>query len=76
MKNVFYKIAPFVVLGITIFIFIAGLIILSYILIFGSLIGLILFGINWLRNKLSAKSTLPSKKNVEKKGRTIDHNDI
>jgi len=75
MKSVFYKIAPFVALGITVFIFMAGLIILAYILIFGSLIGLILFGINWLRNKLSAKSQPPARK-VEKKGRTIDHNDI
>ena len=75
MKNVLLKIAPFIVFGITIFIFIAGLVILSYILIFGSLIGLVLFAIKWLRDKLSAKSKPPAKE-VEKRGRTIDHNDI
>jgi hypothetical protein len=75
MKNFSYKIAPFFVLGITIFIFIIGIIILSYILIFGALIGLVLFVIKWIRDKLSSKS-VDERKKVSKSGRVIDHDDL
>jgi hypothetical protein len=75
MRSFIYKIMPFIVLGITLFILIAGIIILSYVLIFGALIGLILFAVNWLRDKLSPKGPPVSKK-VEKEGRIIDHDDI
>lgn len=74
MKNSLHKLTPFIIFGIMIFIFIAGLVILSYILIFGALIGLVLFVAQWLRDKLiSRKSNLPTK--TERKGRIIDHDE-
>jgi predicted lipid-binding transport protein (Tim44 family) len=76
MKNLVAKIIPFIALGITIFLLIAGFVILAYVLIFGALIGLILFGIRWLREKFSAKQSPQTFHEVEQKGRTIDHDDI
>jgi hypothetical protein len=75
MKNSLHKLTPFIIFGIMIFIFIAGLVILSYILIFGALIGLVLFVAQWLRDKLISRksSTLPTK--TERKGRIIDHDE-
>jgi hypothetical protein len=75
MKLLLAKVWPFIALGITIVIFVAGIVILSYVLIFGALIGLILFAIQWLRNSLFAKKTPPPEK-VEHKGRIIDHDDV
>jgi len=78
MKRFIHKIAPFFIFGIMIFIFVAGLIILSYILIFGALIGLILFAIQKLREKFFSQHSNPSHKlkKVERKGRIIDHDDF
>jgi hypothetical protein len=76
MKNFLHKLMPFIVLGITIFIFIVGLIILSYILIFGALIGLFLFVAQWLREKLASQKSSKTPEKVEQKGRTIDHDRI
>ena len=69
------RIIPFIFLGIFIVLFVVGLIILSYILIYGALVGLVLFMLSWLKEKFFPKkaSNLPTKK---RKGRTIDHDDL
>ena len=76
MKNFFQPVIPFIAFGITLFLLIAGIVILSYILIFGAFIGLVLFAIAWLREKISAKKTVKKPNPVEHKGRVIDHDDL
>lgn len=76
MKSILAKIWPFIAFGIIIFILAIGFVILSYVLIFGAFIGLLLFAIQWLREKLSPKKPPKTPKNVEQKGRVIDHDDL
>lgn len=59
---------PFLGLGIFIVLLFTGIIIFSYLLVFGAIAGLILFVIFWIYNKLTSK-TKPS-------GRVIDHDKI
>lgn len=74
MKNVVAKIVPFLFLGVMLVILVAGVILLSYLLIWGAVVGLVLFLIAWIREKL-----FPSKQLVEsqkpKAGRIIEHED-
>lgn len=72
MRPFFARLLPFLFLGILIVIFAVGLIIFSYLLIFGALVGLVLFIV------MSIKEWLFRKKNnyptpTTKKGRTYDH---
>jgi hypothetical protein len=50
--------------------FIVGIVLLSYLLIFGAIVGVFLFFIQWLREKLFFKPSSPKNK---EKGHTIDH---
>ncbi len=68
------KIMPFFVLGLMIVIFVVGFVLLSYLLIFGALIGFVLFTIAWLREKLFPTKRITVTK--PKEGRIIDHDDI
>jgi len=67
----------FIGMGVFVVLFILGLIFFSYLLIIGAIVGLILFGIAYLRAKFfqqKVKKTEPS--STHKKvhhGRTIDH---
>jgi len=71
MNRLLQRIIPFVILGIMIVIFVVGLVVFSYLLIFGALIGLILFVIAWIREKI-----FPSKPLTKiHRGRIIDHDD-
>jgi uncharacterized membrane protein len=76
MKPFIHKLVPFIILGITLFIFIIGLVIVSYIFIVGALIGLVLFVAQWLREKFASQKISKMPKKVDKKGRTIDHDHI
>jgi len=67
MQSLFARIIPFIFLGIMIVLLVAGVIILSYLLIAGAIIGLILFIIAWVRDRFF-KHTSKSKH-----GRTLDH---
>jgi len=73
MPNFFQRVMPFIAFGIILVLLVAGLVLLSYLLVFGALIGLVLFGIAWLREKL-----FPSKNITTdlKRGRTIDHDEM
>lgn len=76
MPSFLNRIIPFIFMGIMIVLFIVGLVLLSYLLIAGALVGLVLFIANWIRNWLSTpKHPEPSNK-ITRQGRTIDHNDI
>lgn len=72
MRKFIKQLAPFFLLGIAIVAFSFGILLLFYLLLFGALVGLVLFSISWLRNKF-----FPSKKTTLKKntGRVIDSND-
>lgn len=61
---------PFIYLGILIVLFVVGLVLLSYLLIFGAIVGLCLFAFTWLREKLF------NNKENKKSGRTIDHDKL
>lgn len=70
MPNFFARLIPFVLLGIAIVAFAFGLILLTYLFIFGAIVGLILFLINWIRAKF-----FPTKKMTKHNkptGRTFD----
>ena len=75
MNNLFARFIPFLMLGLMIVILIAGLILFSYLLIFGALVGVILFLVAWLRNKLFPTKDLTTKP-PPKEGRTIDHDEL
>ena len=76
MRTFLARLIPFIFLGIMIVFLVIGLLILSQLLIYGAIIGCVLFFFAWLRELLFAKKTrLP----IEKKstqGRTIDHNNL
>lgn len=70
MKTLFARLIPFVMLGIAIVAFLFGLMLLTYLFVFGAIVGLALFGITWLKEKFFSP-----KKQLVKRGRTIDHKD-
>jgi len=62
------RLIPFILLGFILVVFIAGIILFSYLLILGALLGLILFVIQWIREKFSKP-----KQEMTRSGRTFDH---
>lgn len=76
MRSIFERIIPFIFLGIMIVLIVAGFILLSYVLIFGAAIGLVLYFIAWIRDKFFKKSKNQYPEKLKKSGRTIDHDDL
>lgn len=74
MQKLINGIVPFIVLGIIIVIFVFGIILLSYLLIFGALVGLVLFLIAWVKEKFFPSKHMTTTKN-KKPGITIEHDD-
>ncbi len=74
MQSFLSRIVPFFFLGIMIVLLVAGMIVLSYLLIFGALVGLVLFAFAWIKDRFfNKKSGLSTTK--RRQGRTIDHRD-
>lgn len=73
MKNFLSRLIPFFLLGFVIVLLVAGFILLSYLLIAGAIVGLILFAITYVRDLLFKKNKISSKKRI---GITIDHTDL
>lgn len=71
MSNFLARLMPFVLLGIAIVILAFGVILLTYLLIFGVLVGMVLFLVSWLKTKLFPSKQLKSKQSQT--GRIIDH---
>lgn len=74
------KIMPFIVAGILLVLGIVGFIIVSYILILGVLIGSVLYGIMWVKNKFFPRRGSASRvdshyqaNQQSEQGRIIDH---
>jgi uncharacterized membrane protein len=72
MRELFAKVIPFLVLGIMLVVFVIGLIFVSYVLLFGALVGLVLYVVAWVRDKF-----FPTKEITQppKSGRTIEHDE-
>ena len=68
----FFRLMPFIAIGVVLVMLVVGIILLSYLLVFGAMIGLALFAAAWLRDKLFPSKDLSVK---EKPGRTIEHDD-
>lgn len=77
MQSLSKGLMQFFILGIMLFMIIVGLMFLYYALVYGALIGLVLFAAAWLREKFSSNKIIPATR-VEKPktGRTIEHDDL
>lgn len=70
MQNFFARLMPFLLLGMAIVAFAFGIVLFAYLLLFGALVGLVLFVIAWIRDKFIRSK----RKNMTKTShRTIDH---
>lgn len=76
MQSFLSKIIPFIFLGIMIVLLVAGIIVLSYLLIFGAIVGLVLFTFAWIKDRFFKKKTDILTASKSRRGRTIDHRDL
>lgn len=77
MSNIFTKLMPFLMACIALVAFAFGLILLTYLFVFGALIGVTLYAISWVRRRFFPSSHIvKSSDETPKKGRIIDHDDI
>lgn len=76
MQSILARLIPFIFLGIIIVLLIVGMMVLSYLLIVGALVGLILFMLAWIRDRLFKKTSTKPSALKHKPGRTIDHHDL
>lgn len=72
MPNLFSRALPFLALGIMLVLLFAGLVLLSYLLVFGALVGIALFVMAWLKEKIFPPTQKPEQL---KQGRIIEHDD-
>jgi len=75
MKRFINQLIPFILLGIALAAFAFGIILLAYLFLFGALVGLVLFAVNWIRSKLFPPKTLPKVNKPPQSGRIIDSDD-
>lgn len=75
MRNIFTRLIPFISFGIILVLFIVGFVLLSYLLIAGAVIGLVLFIIAWFKEKLFPTKHVIKRQppSDDRPGRTIDH---
>lgn len=74
MKSILPRIVPFIMLGIAIVAFVFGLILFSYLLIFGALVGLVLFAFTWIKEKFFPSKSISIQR--PKSNRTFDHDEF
>lgn len=74
-ENLLNRITPYIGMGILVALFIIGLIIFSYVIVIGAIIGLIFFAIAYIRSKFAAKKPQRLHKKTHR-GRTIEHNNF
>lgn len=73
------KFLPFLTMGLSIVLFIIGIIVFSYILIIAAIIGVILFSIGYIRAKFFMKNKEVHRYNKtteDASGRVIEHEEI
>ena len=76
-SNPFMRLIPYLGMGVFLVLVVVALIFLSYLLLIGGIIGLVLFCIAWIRTRFFSKA----KKDVEQSqqhhiGRTYDNDDF
>ena len=71
MQKFLERFMPFLVMGVALVVGIIGLFLLSYLLIWGALVAVILYFIAWIGEKIKGKSNKVKKE--AHKGRTIEH---
>ncbi len=77
MQKFLAKILPIIGMAVFIILLIIGLIVFSYIILIAALIGLVLFGIGYIKARLVGQKQPPTTNEQEKhSGRVIDHNEI
>lgn len=69
------RLIPFVFLGIMIVMFVVGLIVFSYLLIAGAVVGVLLFAVAWVKEKLFPTKHISIDRHILKRGRTFEHDD-
>ncbi|CDZ75863.1 hypothetical protein BN59_00122 [Legionella massiliensis] len=74
LKHLLENIVPFLILGIGIALLIGFFIMFSYILFWGLIIGLVLWGLTFVKN-LFLSGMHPKKPPEKTKGRIIEHSD-
>jgi hypothetical protein len=75
IKKLFKQLMPFVIVGVVIVIFAFGIMLLAYLLLFGAIVGTILFAFNWIRDKLRKPPVIPTRNKQTRSGRVIDTDD-
>ncbi len=74
MKSIFEKMLPFMFVGIMLVVLVLGIILFSYILILGAIVGCILYVIARIRKLFSSKQMARTHQ-PKQPGRIIDHDD-
>lgn len=76
MNQLKRQLLSFVYLGIVLVLFVAGIVVFSWLLLIGAITGLILFLLAWIRQTFFLKSRNMMQKTPEKQGRIIDHDEL
>lgn len=72
MRRLFQQLLPFVFLGIALVALAFGIFILAYLFFIGTMLGLVLFTLSWIRTKFFPPKNLPVR---YRRGRTYDSDD-
>lgn len=73
MQKLLNQLIPFILIGVAIVAFAFGIMLFAYLLLFGALVGCILFIITWIRKKIFPATTPAAPK--PRSGRIIDSDD-
>lgn len=73
MQSFIARLLPFMFLGILLVLVVVGIILFSYLLLFGAMIGLILFVVAWIKGLFLPNKQKCPRGYQKKQGRIIDH---
>lgn len=76
MRNLMARLIPFFMLGIALVALFFGLVLLAYLFVFGALVGIVLFLINWVKVKFFPANTIVKREaHKQGSGNLIDHDE-
>jgi len=75
MNSIFQKIVPFIFFGVMVVILVLGIILFSYVLILGAIVGCVFYLVARIKEKFFSSKELIKTKRSEKQGRIIEHDD-
>lgn len=73
MQSFMARLLPFIFLGILLVLVVVGIILFSYLVLFGALVGLVLFLLAWVKGLFSRNKQKYPAAYHKKPGRIIDH---